>query len=211
MESGDEQVNLAKTLLLENANMGDLGVLQIAPTHRIKGNPIAYSAAHENSVDAITVDPTSDKLFATGSHDKTIKLWDANKPQKALNTLTGNKNGVWCLNYAHDGKRLLSASSEGLCKIWDVKSGKVMQELTGHVGAKVSLLSYLRRLITHLGTKTQQWWRLAEATWLSVLTTCARAQFRSSGTKSLSRWSDRANLQTTRSTSSRLPSMGYST
>jgi len=107
---------MAKTQLLENANIGDLGVLEIQPTLRFK--------AHENSVDAITVDPTSDKLFATGSHDKTIKLWDATKPQKAQNTMTGNKEGVWCLNYSHDGKRLLSASSDGLCKIWDVKTGK---------------------------------------------------------------------------------------
>lgn len=103
--------------------------------------------AHENSVDSISVDPTSDKLFASGSHDKTIKLWDATKPQKALNTLTGNKNGVWCLNYAHDGKRLLSASSDGLCKIWDVKTGKVTQELTAHEGHKVTHLIYSHLII----------------------------------------------------------------
>lgn len=84
----------------------------------------------------MTVDPTSEKLFATGSHDKTVKIWDANKPQKALNVLTGNKQGVWCLNYAHDGKRLLSASSDGLCKVWDVKSGRCTNELKAHDGAK---------------------------------------------------------------------------
>lgn len=102
---------------------------------------IPFFAAHENSVDAITCDPTSDRLFASGSHDKTIKLWDAQKPQKALNTLTGNKNGIWSLNYSHDGKRLLSASSEGLCKIWDVKSGKCTTELTAHMGHKVRIYS----------------------------------------------------------------------
>ncbi len=149
MESADfdAQVNLAKTQLLENANQGDLGVLEIAPTLRIRGKPTLkhlnsiFPAAHENSVDAITCDPTSDRLFASGSHDKTIKLWDAQKPQKALNTLTGNKNGIWSLNYSHDGKRLLSASSEGLCKIWDVKSGKCTTELTAHMGHKVRIYS----------------------------------------------------------------------
>ena len=41
MESADfdAQVNLAKTQLLENANQGDLGVLEIAPTLRIRGKP----------------------------------------------------------------------------------------------------------------------------------------------------------------------------
>jgi COMPASS component SWD3 len=88
-------------------------------------------------VDALTVNPTSESLFATGSHDKTIKLWDANKPAKALNVITGNKEGVWCLNYSADGKKLLSASSDGFCKIFDAKSGKCTNELTAHVGAKV--------------------------------------------------------------------------
>ena len=96
------------------------------------------SLVHENSVDAICCDPTSDRYFASGSHDKTIKLWDAQKPQKPLNTLTGNKAGIWSLNYDHEGKRLVSASSEGICKIWDVKSGKCATELLGHAGAKVS-------------------------------------------------------------------------
>lgn len=88
------------------------------------------------------MDPTSDKLFATGSHDKTIKLWDVTKPQKAQNTLTGNKEGVWCLNYSHDGKRLLSASSDGLCKVWDVKTGKCAAELKAHEGAKAYYASW---------------------------------------------------------------------
>jgi len=130
----DLQVNMAKAQLLENQNQGDLGCIQINPTLKIK--------AHENSVDALTVDPTSEKLFATGSHDKTVKLWDATKPQKALNVLTGNKQGVWCLNYSHDGKKLLSASSDGLCKIWDAKSGKMAAEMTAHNGAKAYYASW---------------------------------------------------------------------
>jgi len=120
--------------LLENANQGDLGVLEIRPVMQVRG--------HENSVDALSVDPTSDKLFATGSHDKTIKLWDATKPQKALNVITGNKQGVWCLNYSHDGKKLVSASSDGLCKIFDVKTGKTAAELTAHSGAKAYYASW---------------------------------------------------------------------
>ena len=93
---------------------------------------------HTDSVDALSVDPTSDRLFASGSHDRTIKLWDATKPAKPLNTFTGNKEGIWSVNHSNDGKRLLSASSDGLCKVWDVKTGKCAQEFTQHKGAKVS-------------------------------------------------------------------------
>ena len=37
VDADDLQVNMAKTKLLENANMGDLGVLEIKPTHQVKG------------------------------------------------------------------------------------------------------------------------------------------------------------------------------
>jgi len=75
----------------------------------------------------------------------------------ALNTITGNKQGVWCLNYSPDGKTLLSASSDGLCKIFDAKSGKVAQMMTEHekTRSKVSPHSiiYLNRLISRNGTQ----------------------------------------------------------
>jgi len=69
--------------------------------------------------------------FASGSHDKTIKVWDAST-QKCLKTLRGHTQGVWCLEYSPDGKTLLSASPDSTCKLWDVKSGKVSAELKKH-------------------------------------------------------------------------------
>ena len=59
-------------------------------------------------------------------------VWDASA--KCIKTLTGHTNGVWCLNYFPDGKRLLSASSDGTSKIWDVNSGKCTQTLKKHTG-----------------------------------------------------------------------------
>ena len=37
VELEDQQVNLAKTHLLENANQGDLGVIEIRPSVQTKG------------------------------------------------------------------------------------------------------------------------------------------------------------------------------
>ena len=46
--------------------------------------------------------------------------------------MKGHELGVWCLNYFPDGKRLLSASSDGMSKIWDVNSGKCTATLKKH-------------------------------------------------------------------------------
>lgn len=109
---------------MRDPNHGDLEVLELSPTLEIR--------PHENSVDALSVDPISQKFFASGSHDKTIKLWDASKLSKPITTMTGNKEGIWSLEYSLDGKKLLSASPEGLAKVWDAKSGKAQVELRGH-------------------------------------------------------------------------------
>ena len=94
------------------------GIIQIPEI-----NPIAENKEHSNSVDAITANPKKENEYASGSHDRSIKTWDANTG-KCIKTLTGHNNGVWCLNYSSDGKKLLSSSSDGSAKLWDASNGK---------------------------------------------------------------------------------------
>ena len=96
-------------------------------------NPVAENGDHKNSVDAICASPILQGQYASGSHDKTIKLWNAQTGQ-CLKTMEGHENGVWCLNYFPDGKKLLSASSDGTSRIWDINSGKLTGTLGGHTG-----------------------------------------------------------------------------
>ena len=87
---------------------------------------------HQNSVDSLSVNPKNKNEFVTGSHDKTLKLWDLNKLQKSVMTFTGHKEGVWCVNYHKDGAQLVTASPEGIAKLWDVKTGKSTADLKVH-------------------------------------------------------------------------------
>lgn len=82
-------------------------------------------------MDCITANPKVQGEYATGSHDKSIKIWDVTK-DKSLKTLTGHKEGVWCLNYHNSGTQLISASPEGISKLWDTKSGKSTADLKFH-------------------------------------------------------------------------------
>ena len=83
-------------------------------------------------MDCISANPVTANEFATGSHDRTIKIWDLNKPDQSIKTLSGNKEGIWCINYHKNGKELISASPEGIAKIWDIKAGKSTAELKYH-------------------------------------------------------------------------------
>ena len=93
--------------------------------------PIKEIKEHENSVDAITANPTSETRFASASHDTTIKFWDA-PSYKCVQTLKGHEKGVWSLHYDTKGDRLISSSPDSFAKIWDAKTGKCIETLKGH-------------------------------------------------------------------------------
>lgn len=73
----------------------------------------------------------SNKSFASGSHDKTIKLWDIGKVKETA-TLSDHKEGVWSLDYSASGKLLVSASPDKSVLIWDSNKSSAGQKLIGH-------------------------------------------------------------------------------
>jgi WD40 repeat protein len=48
--------------------------------------------------------------------------------------MKGHEKGVWSLYYMPNGKSLVSGSSDGTAKIWDVASGKCTSTLKKHTG-----------------------------------------------------------------------------
>ena len=93
--------------------------------------PVHESTEHTNSVDALTANPVDRSMYCSGSHDFTIKVWDANR-HNCVNTLTGHTEGLWSLNYLADGRRLISSSVDGTAKLWDVNQAQCVQTLNGH-------------------------------------------------------------------------------
>ncbi|KAF9364572.1 protein with putative role during mitosis [Mortierella sp. NVP85] len=74
--------------------------------------------------------PTPGQYTATGSRDKTIKLWDS--AGQIIHTLIGHDNWVRGLVFHPSGKFLLSASDDKTIKIWDLKSGRCMKTMEAH-------------------------------------------------------------------------------
>ncbi|GAA5929671.1 hypothetical protein JCM10213_006432, partial [Rhodosporidiobolus nylandii] len=68
---------------------------------------------------------------ATGSRDKTIKIWDAVSGQ-CLKTLVGHDNWVRALVFHPSGKFLLSASDDKTIRTWDLLTGRCLKVLEAH-------------------------------------------------------------------------------
>ncbi len=62
------------------------------------------------------------KTIASGSHDQTVRVWDASSGQ-CLNTLQGHTEGVMSVVFSPDGKAVASGSYDGAIKLWDMKIG----------------------------------------------------------------------------------------
>ncbi|MBO1072466.1 MAG: ribosome assembly protein 4 [Dolichospermum sp. DEX189] len=92
---------------------------------------------HESTVNSVGFSPDGKRL-ASGSGDKTIKIWDVTTG-KVLNTLPseryankGHEYSVISVGFSPDGKQLASGSYDKTIKIWDVTTGKLLNTLKGH-------------------------------------------------------------------------------
>lgn len=77
---------------------------------------------HELAVLTVAVSPDSNYV-ATGSRDKSIKLWELNTGREVRSFL-GHGASVNQLEFSSDGKYLISANGDATAKIWEVATGK---------------------------------------------------------------------------------------
>lgn len=112
---------------LSASNCGNLGIPEF-----LDKDCKAIIRQHENSIDGLSGNPQKPNEFATGSHDKTVMIWDTNNLKAPVKVLKGHNEGIWNVNYTQNGQQLSTASPEGICKIWDVRGGKSVQDLKHH-------------------------------------------------------------------------------
>ena len=71
------------------------------------------------------------KTLASGSEDKSIKLWDM-RTGKKIQSLIGHANLVESVAISADGKTLASGSGDNSIKLWNIATGKKIRSLIGH-------------------------------------------------------------------------------
>ncbi|KAH8587988.1 WD40-repeat-containing domain protein [Bisporella sp. PMI_857] len=88
-------------------------------------------AGHSRRVLAVAFSPDG-KQITSGSHDETIRLWDAITGD-LQNTLAGHSEWVLAVVFSPDGKQIASGSYDSTVKLWDATIGDLQKTLTGYL------------------------------------------------------------------------------
>ena len=112
-------------------------------TQKLKGPPLT---GHSGSVLSIAVSHQGD-LLATGGRDNKIVIWRLPGGEK-LKDLEGHTDAVTSLAFGEGGK-LVSASTDGTYRVWDVATGLEIAAVNPDLKAlsRVALSSKGRRII----------------------------------------------------------------
>ncbi|MEG4111641.1 MULTISPECIES: WD40 domain-containing protein [unclassified Microcoleus] len=85
---------------------------------------------HSSFVNSLAISPDG-KIMASGSWDKTIKIWNL-ETAELIGTLTGHSDRVNSVAISSDGKMLVSGSSDETIKFWNLHSGDLLCTFPGH-------------------------------------------------------------------------------
>ncbi|KAB8346079.1 hypothetical protein FH972_023130 [Carpinus fangiana] len=101
----------------------DLGDTDFCLLHTLKG--------HLAGLSTLAWAPDS-SILATGSDDKTIRLWNAATGRPYPAALRGHHNAVYSLAFSPKGNMLVSGSVDEAVFLWDVRAARLMRSLPAH-------------------------------------------------------------------------------
>ncbi|KAJ1671264.1 U3 small nucleolar RNA-associated protein, partial [Coemansia sp. RSA 25] len=107
------------------AIVGESGPVKLRTTYTFQ--------AHEKDINSICVAP-NDGIFATGSQDKSAKIWDVSSG-KALGTLQGHRRGVWNVAFSPVDRVVATTSGDRTVKLWSLADFGCLKTFEGHTNS----------------------------------------------------------------------------
>eukprot|EP00934_Nitzschia_sp_Nitz4_P002805 Nitzschia sp. Nitz4//scaffold5_size260463//197221//200295//NITZ4_001010-RA/size260463-processed-gene-0.93-mRNA-1//1//CDS//3329555424//2795//frame0 len=89
--------------------------------------------AHDKDINIVSIAP-NDSLIASGSQDKTIKLWNA-VDLSLRATLKGHRRGVWDCQFSPIDRVLASSSADKTIKLWSLGDFSCVRTFQGHLAS----------------------------------------------------------------------------
>ncbi|KAG2343552.1 WD40 repeat-like protein [Suillus weaverae] len=137
--------------------------------HLASGRDINWTAVqtvisgHTRTVHSVSFSKDGTRI-ATGSDDRTVRLWDAATGQPVGVPLLGHTSSVTSVSFSPDGTRIVSGSRDNTVRLWDVATCQPIGEpLSGHINEVNSVSFSLNgtRIVSGSADKTVRLWNAA--------------------------------------------------
>jgi WD40 repeat protein len=143
-------------------------------------NQLGARNAHDKDVNCLSFNPTNEFLFATGSADNTVAIWDMRNLKSRVHTLQGHTDQVYMVEWSPFNESILgSCGADRRVIVWDLsRIGQEQSEedaedgppellfIHGGMTAKVSDFSWNSKLDWTIASVAEdnilQVWNLAE-------------------------------------------------
>jgi U3 small nucleolar RNA-associated protein 13 len=112
-----------------SSSSSQLGPLHLSCTHSVR--------AHDKDVNTVAVSP-NDALMASGSQDKSIRLWRA-ADLVPVATLNGHKRGVWRVAFSPVDRCIASCSGDRTVRLWSVVDYTCLRVFEGHTASVLTV------------------------------------------------------------------------
>ncbi len=148
------------------------GVLALYPSRSIPPqsapSPITVLASHTNTVDAVAFSPDG-RILASGSADRTVRLWNVAQRTPLGEPLTGHTGTVFSVAFSPDGRTLASGSADRTVRLWNVTDSahtSLGEPLTGHTDTvfSVAFSPDGRTLASGSADQTVRLWNVTDPT-----------------------------------------------
>ena len=124
-------------------------------------NVVETLRGHSSWVTCTAICPTG-MLFATGSLDKTIRIWSL-PDGKEIRRMEGHRSTINALSISRDSTLIASASDDDTVKIWNLKTGQLLKTLNEHLRdvTSVAFSADGKTLVSGSEDRTVKIWNVA--------------------------------------------------
>ncbi|NJR38692.1 MAG: protein kinase [Leptolyngbyaceae cyanobacterium CSU_1_4] len=132
---------------------------------------------HNGGITAIAIHPAG-QILASGSTDRTIKLWDLNHGKllhtfagRSLFSNLGHRDRISTLTFSPDGATLFSGSDDGTIKVWEMSTRNLINTLRepGWGISAIAITNDMKTLISGGGDGVIHLWNLDKQSLINSL------------------------------------------